>query len=60
MKLDDTMFHQDFFIYVFAMASVVIMCLKLLFSKDFSQTLIRERGRSVAVSFIGHTCTTVM
>lgn len=49
-----------FFIYSLAMASVVMAYLRLLFSEDLSQTLMRERRKSVVVSFIGHTCTAVM
>lgn len=40
IELDGIMFHGDFFICFFAMASVVMACLKLLFL-HFSKTSVR-------------------
>lgn len=48
------------FFYLCLCHGICCVCFKLLFSEDFSQILIRERGRSVAICFIGHTCAAVM
>lgn len=40
MKLDGTMFHRDFFVWFFAMTSVVMVCLNLLFLQ-FNKAFVR-------------------